>query len=254
MPGVLGWALGADWVRGVEGGVGGAQPAARGTSALSLSVLSPDPDLTILPQLHDDERLLARGPLSETHLQAAGGRPGPHRGLDLQPGESALPRPCVPTGPNSRGIHSKFSRDLSLVLVGIIPSSRGMNPAAAGRRVRVLHLLVSSLRSTWTCQCPWTNTPPASPTPAAPPAPPGRIPSFLTSPCPRNPACPDTRPSWPTADSNGADWPPHPAPLPELHPQRLAPPPAGLAASPALCWPASLRPAPPSSPPLLLTA
>ena len=39
MPGVLGWALGADWVRGVEGGVGGAQPAARGPSALSLSVL-----------------------------------------------------------------------------------------------------------------------------------------------------------------------------------------------------------------------
>ena len=94
-----------------------------------------------------------------------------------------------------------------------------MNPTAAGSRVRVLHLFVSTRRSTWTCQCPWTNTPPASPTPAAPPAPPGRIPSSLTSPCPRNPACPDTRPSWPTADSNGADWPPYPAPLPGLHPQ-----------------------------------
>ena len=41
MPGVLGWALGANWARGIEGGVGGAQPAARGPSALSLSVLSP---------------------------------------------------------------------------------------------------------------------------------------------------------------------------------------------------------------------
>lgn len=122
-----------------------------------------------------------------------------------------MPRPCVlPT----RVLAYSFQ-----VLAGFIPSSRGMNPAAAGRRVWVLHLFVSSLRSTWTCQCPWTNTPPASPTPAAPPAPPERILFSLTSPCPRNPACPDTRPSWPTADSNGADWPPHPAPLPGLHPQ-----------------------------------
>lgn len=83
----------------------------------------------------------------------------------------------------------------------------------------VLHLFVSAFRSTWTCQCLWTNTPPASLTPAAPPAPPERIPSSLTSPCRRNPACPDTQPSWPTADSNGADWPPHLAPLPGLHPQ-----------------------------------
>lgn len=37
MPGVLGWALGVGWARGVEGGVGGAQPAARGPSTLSLS-------------------------------------------------------------------------------------------------------------------------------------------------------------------------------------------------------------------------
>lgn len=138
------------------------------------------------------------------------------------------------------------------VLARFIPSSRGMNPATAGRRVWVFHLFVSAFRSTWTCQCPWTNTPPVSLTPAAPPAPPERIPSSLTSPCPRNPACPDTRPSWPTADSNGADGPPHLAPLPGLHPQ-LWPRPssAGLAASPVLCRPASLRPAPPSSPSLL---
>lgn len=58
---------------------------------------SSSPDFTILPQIHDDARLLARGTLPETYLQAAGGRPGPHCGLDLQPGEAAIPRPSVTT-------------------------------------------------------------------------------------------------------------------------------------------------------------
>lgn len=74
--------------------------SSRGPSALSLVFSSgpPSPALTGLPQVHDDARLLARGTLSKTYLQAAGGRPGPHSGLDLQPGEAALPRPSGPAG------------------------------------------------------------------------------------------------------------------------------------------------------------
>lgn len=45
--------------------------------------LPPLSDLAVLLQVHDDAGLLARGALSETYFQAAGGRPGPHRGLDL---------------------------------------------------------------------------------------------------------------------------------------------------------------------------
>lgn len=45
-------------------------------------------DLPILRQVHDDAGLLARSALSETHVQTAGGRPGPHCGLDLQPGRA----------------------------------------------------------------------------------------------------------------------------------------------------------------------
>lgn len=72
-------------------------------------------------------------------------------------------------------------------------------------------------RSTWTCPCPWTSTPRAFPTPGALHAPQGRIPSSLMSRCPRSPACPDTQPSLPMADSNAADC--HPHALPRLYHQ-----------------------------------
>lgn len=81
---------------------------------------------------------------------------------------------------------------------------------------------VSSRRSIWTCRCPWTSTPPASLTPAALPAPLGKIPSSLTNPCPRSPACPDTHPSLPTADSNGADR--HPGTPPQTPSLAVTPP------------------------------
>lgn len=45
----------------------------------------------------------------------------------------------------------------------------------------------------------------------------GRIPSSLMSRCPRSPACPDTQPSLPMADSNAADC--HPHALPRLYRQ-----------------------------------
>lgn len=57
------------------------------SSSISLLMFS-SPDLIILPQVHDDAGLLACGTLSETYLQAVSRRPGPHRGLDLQPGEA----------------------------------------------------------------------------------------------------------------------------------------------------------------------
>ena len=106
-PGVQAWALGEGWAGQVEGRRGAWPDATalpghsnHGPSALSLVISSgpPSPALTGLPQVHDDARLLARGTLSKTYLQAAGGRPGPHRGLDLQPGEAALPRPSGPAG------------------------------------------------------------------------------------------------------------------------------------------------------------
>lgn len=41
---------------------------------------------TLLPQVHDDEGLLARRPVSQTHLSAAGGRSGPHSRPHGKPG------------------------------------------------------------------------------------------------------------------------------------------------------------------------
>lgn len=48
-------------------------------------------------QVHDDAGLLACSALSETDLQAAGGRPGSHCGLDLQPGRAAQADPHIIT-------------------------------------------------------------------------------------------------------------------------------------------------------------
>lgn len=72
-------------------------------------------------------------------------------------------------------------------------------------------------RSIWTCPYRWTSTHPAFPTHGAPPAPQGRTLSSLMSRYLRSPVCPDTPPSSPTVDSNGADYQPCPQPSPPYH-------------------------------------
>lgn len=146
-------------------------------------------DLTVLLQVHDDAGLLACSALSETYVQAAGGRPGPHCGLDLQPGRAAPP----PGGLELR--------PLSHRLLGRL----GRHPP-----IPFCH------RSIWTCPYRWTSTHPAFPTHGAPPAPQGRTLSSLMSRYLRSPVCPDTPPSSPTVDSNGADYQPCPQPSPPI--------------------------------------
>ena len=127
-------------------------------------------------QVHDDEGLLARCALSETHIQTAGR------------GSRSLPGHDVQSGRFSSPHMQRLSRNVCFWKQNIdIPFS------------------FCAYRSIWSSRCLWTNTPPATPTPAAPPVPPARTLSSPTTLEPRSRACQSFLPTPTGQPSRNAD-------------------------------------------------